>query len=160
MWYLTKTWSGHQNKNIWYTQGLAFVHISAKNSDSGGWYFEYSDAHKVQNTKITAFHCSTVPTPLWVKYGHDSCLDARNYLEKCYRKLCRVLNSAKKSLSHLPQHKNHFGQGQAHEWGLVRVPACGCDATAYQRQALLHWRCALPLPSLFSSISVVMLSNT
>lgn len=63
-WYLTKTWSGHQNKNIWYTQGLAFVHISAKNSDSGGWYFEYSDAHKVQNTKITAFHCSTVPTPL------------------------------------------------------------------------------------------------
>lgn len=42
-------------------QALAFVHISAKNSDSCGWYFEYSDAHKVKNTKKTAFHCSTDP---------------------------------------------------------------------------------------------------
>lgn len=60
---LDKNLEEHQGKNIWYMRGLAFVHISAKNSDSYGWYFEYSDAHKGQNTKIAAFHCSTVLTP-------------------------------------------------------------------------------------------------
>lgn len=60
---LDKNLEEHPGKNIWYMQGLASVPISAKNSDSYGWYFEYSNAHKVQNTKKAAFHCSTVLIP-------------------------------------------------------------------------------------------------
>lgn len=99
------------------------------------WIQQCPQSAKYKESCIPLQHCSDT---LWVKYEHDSCLDARKLppkmlLETMWGVVTSVKLFAKKSLSHLPQHKSHLGQGQARvraHQGSCLWMRCHCLLTA------------------------------